>query len=127
MINRENRTINITDTLFSEDEIYAYLEGRGNLTLSEETQIRAYLTRLSSSNNTILSKYLTTIKTPAGIFISDDHTESTSSASSNTSMNRDTQPPDSILTYLKSFNRTINISDTIFTEEDVAILFTRSS
>ena len=58
----------ITDTkekLFSDDDLQSYLQGRGNLSKTQEAQIQAYLEKQSSSNSNILSKYLTTAKNPS--------------------------------------------------------------
>ncbi|CAF3563550.1 unnamed protein product [Adineta steineri] len=46
----------------SKDDLRSYLQGRGNLSKSQEAQIEAYLSRQAASNQSIFSKYSTTIK-----------------------------------------------------------------
>ncbi|CAF1225320.1 unnamed protein product [Adineta ricciae] len=46
--------------LISKDDIRTYLQGRENLSKAQKAHIEAYLAKLSSSDQNILSKYLTT-------------------------------------------------------------------
>ncbi len=118
-----NQTIDIAETLFSEDDVQSYLQGRGNLTSNQKAQIEAYLAKQSSSDYNIFSKYSRTTNKPSEKFISDDNLQSEIENEENLSINEDTlsqeyksnRPPfDS-----KSLNRTINIAGIIYSEDDI--------
>ncbi|CAF4143142.1 unnamed protein product, partial [Adineta steineri] len=57
-----NNTEHPEKILFTVDNIKAHLQGQGNLTEAQKTQIEAYLSRQAASNQSIFSKYSTTIK-----------------------------------------------------------------
>ncbi|CAF3690181.1 unnamed protein product, partial [Adineta steineri] len=59
-----NLTTDSEQVFISKDDLQSYLEGRGNLSKTQETQIQAYLAKQSASDQNIFSKYLTSTNKP---------------------------------------------------------------
>jgi hypothetical protein len=115
-----NRTIDIGGTLFSEDEIQSYLEGRRNLTASQEAQIQGYIADQLSSNNTIFSRYSKSTKPVTAIYVSHDNTESTFSDGNNSSQNYSTRRPSfDFNLYPELFDHIIDSNGTLISTDDL--------
>ncbi|CAF4384749.1 unnamed protein product, partial [Rotaria sp. Silwood2] len=87
-----SRVVDSQEISVSDDDLQSYLEGRSNLSLAEDAQIRAYLAKQTSLNKITFSRYLTSKNTPTEISTADEKLEG---FSEETSFSRST-PPQSI-------------------------------
>ncbi|CAF3855246.1 unnamed protein product, partial [Rotaria sordida] len=111
-----NHTIDKEEILFSNDDLRSFLEGRANLSKNQKAQIQAYLNKQSSSNQSTISKYLTSTKLPAGKYTPDDEVYSDYQS-------EDTQLPEYAskipLSDSKDLNRTIGQDRILFSDDDL--------
>ena len=104
-----NRTIEIAGTTFSEDEIESFLEGRSNLTVSQQALIQAYIDQQSSANQTIFPTHWKITKPvtrpPSTVY---DHTRTTNE-----------HLPSDWKVYLEQFDQIINVNGTTISKDDL--------
>jgi hypothetical protein len=83
------------EILFSEDDLQSYLQGRGNLSLAQEAQIKAYLAKQTSLDNNTFSRYLTSTRKPTKTLTYDDKLQIYPEGQTNLSLSKQLQSSES--------------------------------
>ncbi|CAM4885008.1 unnamed protein product [Rotaria socialis] len=103
-------------TLFSDDVLQSFLEGRGNFSKEQEKQIKDYLSKQSSSNRDLISKYSTSTRLPGRISTTGDSIHSDRNTENTYSQKYPTKIP---VIDSKSLSRTTDTAEIIFSEDDL--------
>ena len=111
-----NHTNYTADTIFTEEDVISYLQGRANFTSIQETQIRTYLAQKLFPIDKFSSKYFTSTKRPKRNFTSETHANETLSSDEQTRQEEEFNGP-----HFNSqhFNRTLDSLGGIFTDDDL--------
>ncbi|CAF3870500.1 unnamed protein product [Rotaria magnacalcarata] len=114
--NALDHTTNTDTTVFSDDDLQSFLEGRGNFSKEREIQIKDYLSKQSSSNRDLISKYSTSTRLPGRISTTGDSIHSGRKTENTYSQK---YPTEISVIDSKSLNRTADTEGIIFSDDDL--------